>query len=212
LNALPIHLDRPDAERFRNPNGVSMKLGHFLHVDPQYPGKGLDGCSRLDREVFNEFAGDLPRLTEITTAIKVAANAPDCLQIHLKSSNDEECPVEGHILLRLHLERERNPRIVARKKAFCLLMHSRLACEVCEFDFHAFYGPDGAGYIECHHIRPLATAMPIARTRLSDLALVCSNCHRILHRGRSVISVSDLRETVSRQRAAGGDTGKTGAI
>ena len=37
LNALPIHTVRPNEERFRNPNGVAMKLGNLAALDPSYP-------------------------------------------------------------------------------------------------------------------------------------------------------------------------------
>lgn len=42
------------SEKFRNPNGVALKLANFLFLDPQYEGKGMKGCSVLDRRVFNE--------------------------------------------------------------------------------------------------------------------------------------------------------------
>lgn len=34
LNQLPIHENRPDEVRFRNPNGVALKLSNFLAIDP----------------------------------------------------------------------------------------------------------------------------------------------------------------------------------
>lgn len=40
---------------FRNPNGVSLKLANFLYLDPKYPGKGMKGCSKLDKKIFNEY-------------------------------------------------------------------------------------------------------------------------------------------------------------
>jgi hypothetical protein len=58
LNGLPIHEDRPDATRFRNPNGVYMKLANFARLDPAYPGEGLTRGNRLERAVWDEFAGD----------------------------------------------------------------------------------------------------------------------------------------------------------
>src|SRR4051794_7325478 len=36
LRALPLPIDRPDPERFRNVNGVFMKLQNFKAVDPEY--------------------------------------------------------------------------------------------------------------------------------------------------------------------------------
>ncbi len=42
LNGHPIHKERPDGGKFRNPNGVYMKLCNFLRLDPDYNGTGLD--------------------------------------------------------------------------------------------------------------------------------------------------------------------------
>ena len=42
LNKLPIHTERIDSVKFRNPNGVSMKLNNFKAIDPEYDGKGMD--------------------------------------------------------------------------------------------------------------------------------------------------------------------------
>jgi 5-methylcytosine-specific restriction protein A len=47
--------------------------------------------------------------------------------------------------------------------------------------------------IEAHHILPLAQA-GATTTRLADLALVCSNCHRMLHRAAPWISPAQLQE------------------
>ena len=33
LNKLPIHEERPDSVKFRNPNGVGLKLSNFLAID-----------------------------------------------------------------------------------------------------------------------------------------------------------------------------------
>jgi len=49
LNQLPIHAQRPDAQRFRNPNGVYMKLCNFLRFDPSYTGAGLQGVGEARR-------------------------------------------------------------------------------------------------------------------------------------------------------------------
>ena len=42
------------SDKFRNPNGVALKLANFLFLDPNYEGKGMKGCSVLDRKIFNE--------------------------------------------------------------------------------------------------------------------------------------------------------------
>jgi 5-methylcytosine-specific restriction protein A len=69
-----------------------------------------------------------------------------------------------------------------------------LACEVCRFNFELAYGALGAGYIEVHHTKPVYMMKPGAKTKLSDLALLCSNCHRMAHRKRIPLSLEDLRK------------------
>src|SRR5438105_2747495 len=63
-----------------------------------------------------------------------------------------------------------------------------------------FRNPDGSvgeGFIECHHTRPLSDSGP-TRTALKELALVCSNCHRMLHRARPWVSIVELRQRLRR--------------
>ncbi len=69
----------------------------------------------------------------------------------------------------------------------------QLECEACVFDFHKFYGEIGKGYIECHHRTPLASFKVETITTLDDLALVCPNCHRMLHRRIDTLCVEELR-------------------
>lgn len=58
LNRLPIFNHKPDQQTFRNPNGVTLKLSNFKALDPNYPGKGMEAFSKLDKEVFEEFSID----------------------------------------------------------------------------------------------------------------------------------------------------------
>ena len=74
LNSLPIHTVRPDLERFRNPNGVSLKLANFAALDPQYPGVGMRAGSRLDAQVWDRFASYPDELTRIVAAIRDTAD------------------------------------------------------------------------------------------------------------------------------------------
>ncbi len=107
----------------------------------------------------------------------------------------EMSAAEGRKLLRMHRTRERNRGLVARKKRLVLSTFGRLACEVCDFDFSAVYGSRGEGFAERHHIQPIAESAPGRRTNLSDLAVVCANCHRMLHR-RPWMSAPELRALV----------------
>ena len=120
LNRLPIHADRADHTRFRNPNSVYMKLCNFLRLDPAYEGKGLDAGSKRDVEVWHEFAHDRPRLQATAQAITAMLEL-DTLQSADWPADEVtyEAP-EGRVLLRAHLTRERNASLVTKEESPCL--------------------------------------------------------------------------------------------
>jgi 5-methylcytosine-specific restriction protein A len=63
---------------------------------------------------------------------------------------------------------------------------------VCAFDFEAAYGGRGREYIEVHHTLPLH-ASGETKTKLSDLVLLCANCHRMVHRSAPWLTPDALR-------------------
>lgn len=114
------------------------------------------------------------------------------------SIEDLEFP-EGRVLYRMHRFRERNSRLTDQAKARALERHGRLACEACGFDFFETYGELGKHFIECHHTIPVWDLSPGTKTKLADIALVCSNCHRMLHRRRPwPLGLAELREMLGR--------------
>jgi 5-methylcytosine-specific restriction enzyme A len=203
LNKLPIHEVRPDSIKFRNANGVGLKLSNFLAIDPNYNGKGMESYSKLDEEIFYEFNNDRENLKRIAETIKSLVNNDSINKELFKFrgiDDDQETSVkEGKVLFRYHKLRERNTTLVQRKKSIQLERFSKLECEVCGFDFFDTYGKLGHGFIECHHRIPLATANTESETKLEDLALVCSNCHRMLHRVIGTISILDLKNIITTQ-------------
>ena len=76
------------------------------------------------------------------------------------------------------------------------MQKGNLCCEVCGFDFEARYGEMGEGYIECHHIKPISQYTEEDTTTIDDLVLVCSNCHRMLHRKRPWIGKDELKDVL----------------
>lgn len=71
-------------------------------------------------------------------------------------------------------------------------------CMICEFDFGQKYGELGKGYIEVHHIKPLATLeQEVVINPETDLICVCANCHRMLHRFKNyIVTVEELKYIV----------------
>ena len=105
---------------------------------------------------------------------------------------------EGRVVERLHRARERNSRVVALAKQRRLKIAGVLACDCCGFDFSEVYGGLGAGFIEAHHTLPVSEMGEGHTTRTGDLALVCSNCHRMLHRARPWLGLEQLRDVLAK--------------
>lgn len=108
---------------------------------------------------------------------------------------DEDSALEGTLRtkLREHKYHERNPGIVRRAKE-AAIREKKLRCEVCTFDFALRFPVLGNGFMECHHKIPINQGIE-RETRIQDLALVCANCHRMLHRrheGR-FLSIKELQ-------------------
>lgn len=106
---------------------------------------------------------------------------------------------EGSQRMKRHFSRERNQRIVEEKKKDVLNKTEKLLCEVCGFDFHSFYGERGENFCEVHHLAALSETGE-TKTKLSDLAIVCSNCHRMIHREKKMLSIEELKKIVNKQR------------
>jgi len=100
---------------------------------------------------------------------------------------------EGLKRLRWHEAPERNTRLVSAAKNAFKRKHGKLFCEVCDFDFSARYGKRGKGYIEAHHLVPISQLTAATMLTIKDLAMVCANCHRMLHQPPRCITIKKLR-------------------
>lgn len=114
--------------------------------------------------------------------------------------DEEVIGVEGNPKLKNHLVRERNSSIIKKKRSEVLAEKGCLKCEVCNFDFFETYGEAGKEFCEVHHLMPLNQCNDVVETRLSDLAIVCSNCHRILHRSKPMLTLENLRELLKNRK------------
>ena len=112
--------------------------------------------------------------------------------------SDEGFP-EGKIVERKHIARERNSALVKSAKDAYKKSNKRLSCEACNFDFEKVYGEWGSDYIEAHHIVPVSEMKSSQKTKITDIAMVCSNCHRILHRSRPWLTVGQLKALITKK-------------
>lgn len=106
----------------------------------------------------------------------------------------EEEYFEGKKIKRLSSYYERNSKL----RVASIQAHG-YKCSVCGFDFEKFYGKHGAGYIEVHHLKPVSSfESPTKVCPINDMTVVCSNCHRMLHRNRdSILNIQELRDIIT---------------
>jgi hypothetical protein len=76
-----------------------------------------------------------------------------------------------------------------------------LRCVACKLEFRETYGPAGEGYIEIHHLNPLAERSDAATgkpkmTSVVDVVPLCANCHRVVHRQQPVMSIAKLESSL----------------
>jgi len=101
---------------------------------------------------------------------------------------------EGGRRLVLHLQRERNQSIVRKKKRSAL----SLDCEVCGFSFGEAYGDAARDYCEVHHLVPLSEVERTTTTRMADLAVLCANCHRVVHLRNPPFTLNEIKSMLGR--------------
>lgn len=116
-------------------------------------------------------------------------------EIELTQEDDEFS--EGKLLLKKHLSRERNPKLISEAKRLFLKEHGKLFCEVCGFDFVKTYGEIGENFIEAHHIKPVSKMKDGEKTKIEDIAMVCSNCHSMMHRKKPWLTVEQLKKSIN---------------
>ena len=65
--------------------------------------------------------------------------------------------------------------------------------------FGETYGELGNGYIEAHHLRPISSleeGVPMRYDINTDFAVLCSNCHRMIHRTSNPADLESFRRSV----------------
>lgn len=111
-------------------------------------------------------------------------------------TEDDEGFPEGKKKLKIHVCRERNYKVIKEAKSRYKEKNGKLKCEICEFDFEDRYGEIGKDFIEGHHVIPVSKLKEGDKTKVEDIILVCSNCHKMLHRKRPWLNPDDLGKLI----------------
>lgn len=74
-------------------------------------------------------------------------------------------------------------------------------CQGCDVDYQKLYGKLGEGCVDAHHLVPYAQLTEGVRplNPVRDFAIVCSNCHRLVHSRRpEPLTIRELRSLLGR--------------
>lgn len=164
----------------------STNVGELRHWAEQASQANLEFCKDCQPE-----SGDAETYLVESHSQELSEPLPDVEQILISV-------VEGRKKFVTHLRRERKPEIVEAKKKRVLKETGRLKCEVCDFDFKEKYGELGEDFAEAHHRAPLSAVESEIETTLDDLVILCSNCHRMIHRTEPMETVEQFRERLTR--------------
>ena len=75
-------------------------------------------------------------------------------------------------------------------------------CQGCEFNFEQLYGEIGKGYIEAHHLTAISS-LKKGESRMTtekDFAVLCSNCHRMIHKFQDSSDLGKLKTLVKNKQ------------
>ncbi len=122
---------------------------------------------------------------------------PQTIQDYLELTEDDIAYAEGKLIVRSIRQRQRNRTLVTDARTHFKQQHGYLYCEVCGFDFAAFYGIE---YIEAHHKQQMASLDEERLSTVDDLVMLCANCHRMAHQRTPPYTVQELKEMIQRNR------------
>ena len=139
-----------------------------------------------------------PKGIEAATSLQPSSGPTESqVAADLDAFAQEETALEGLRSERLVAHFERNPKL----RAAAISIHGT-TCLACDFNFAAIYGSCGKDYIEVHHLVPVSRMTePSTVNPRTDMTVLCSNCHRMVHRSREKpLSLQELVDLVRSHR------------
>jgi 5-methylcytosine-specific restriction protein A len=195
LRRLPLHAVQDRAPNFRSVSSVVRKTADIATNRPGHHGKATRGGGPT-RRIIDELLTQPGYIHQLAESIReTEARGEFATLTHPVPGEDDEGGDEGRLMTRKHVSYERNRKLRQQKLAAMRRASKPIACEACGFDFAQTYGERGDGYIECHHVLPLHVSGP-RKTRLSDLALLCANCHRMVHCRAPWLTLPELQDVI----------------
>ena len=149
-------------------------------ISKYYPADG-----HLNEEELKE---DLLALLSIYNRIPIEE-----LDDHVAREEDFEIDFGGEedpSRFKFHKRIERNASLARKVKKF-----QGYRCKCCDMSFIEKYGEIGKDFIEAHHLVPLSKleGKKIGLDIRTDFVVLCSNCHRMIHRLKDPSDLEELK-------------------
>ena len=157
-------------------NGSTITNTYFIALK-----KALKACRDIERN------GLIPSNSEVKK-----------LELDEATQELPDGGLEGRKLLVRHYRRERSKALSISAKRIARLNHPEklLVCEICSLVPEKTYREET---IEAHHRTPLKKLAGSTKVMPSDLAMICPNCHRAVHK----VENYSMPEVAKRLKAAG---------
>ena len=89
--------------------------------------------------------------------------------------------------------RKRSRALIDAKKA-----KSNGHCEICDLSFKKQYGLTDRDCLIAHHIDPISERSKASKTTLDDIALLCPNCHAVIHAFDEPLSIDNMKQKIKK--------------
>lgn len=81
------------------------------------------------------------------------------------------------------------------------LNNGKIVCQICDFDFGAFYGKELEGKIHVHHLKPLyEIGEGYEVNAINDLIPICPNCHLVIHSKEPAYTPQEIKNMLRNKR------------
>ena len=186
-------------DKYRNSNGVYLRLMNYRSCDPFWLEQGKAGMNSGSKgkckEIWEEFEDHPEEVQELANQIQLENFSNDIIvNGHSENNNGVK---EGKKLLRIHYSRERKSQRKKKLKQF-LKDHGKIFCEACDSEYKNYKTIAQVERVfEVHHKVALSNSLNTVETKLDDLVVLCANCHRAVHSVTPYLEVNELKKHLS---------------
>jgi 5-methylcytosine-specific restriction enzyme A len=179
---------------------VRIELGSDARLPGDYAAGHAMGATYTLNTLTNEqeLQSDLHNIVRAYRALTFRGGIEGDAEPHSDLADEFNLPAQTSITeMRkyiYHRKIERNRTAAANAKKF----HGT-TCQACDLDFVERYGAIGQGFIEAHHLKPiggLAEGVPVKYDLALDFAVLCANCHRMIHRTENPSDLEGLKKRI----------------